>query len=204
MKILSILLLPLVLLTSCRQVVDAVNMKQLAPEVVEYGKSPGGWYMYMPQYAPGFCLKTRWNIVWKDRDMQLGYWLLRHPLPPHRVMMEAHGDTLYLHRGFVWDGVSFGNTKANELIPSLLHDALYYARQGGAPISRREADSAYFRAARKYACSSRFTDYLGVRAFGGFFEKVPGTQPPQVELRSADSPHAPLPQGETIFNSLQR
>ena len=76
-------ILSLLLLASCRQVVDAVNMKQLAPELVEYGKTADAWYEYMPEYAPYFCLKTRCAIVYSDAQMQLGYWRLRHPLPPH-------------------------------------------------------------------------------------------------------------------------
>ncbi len=197
------LIAPLLIAASCRQVVDVVNVKQLAPEVVDYGQQADAWYEYMPQYAPYFCLKTRYSLAWRDAQMQLGYWLLRHPEPPHRVIMEARGDKLLLHRGFVWDGVSFGNTVPRELVPSLLHDALYYARQGNAPISRREADLAYLRAARQYGCGSKYTDYLGVRAFGGFFGKTEGVLPPLLELTTPETPPAALPAGETQFISLQ-
>lgn len=197
------LIVPLLIPASCRQVVDVVNVKQLAPEVVSYGKQAGAWYEYMPQYAPYFCLKTRCSLEWHDPEMQLGYWLLRHPESPHRVIMEARGDTLLLHRGFVWDGVSFGNTLPRELVPSLLHDALYYARQGDAPISRREADLVYLRAARKYGCGSKYTDYLGVRTFGGFFGKPEGVLPPVLERTTPETPPAALPAGETQFISLQ-
>lgn len=193
----------LMLLASCRQVVDVVNMKQLAPDVVAAGQQPGSWYAYMPQYAPYFCLRTRYSLSWHDQEMQLGYWLLRHPEPPHRLIMEARGDTLYIHRGFVWDGVSFGNTLPHELVPSLLHDALYFARQGNAPVSRREADLVFLRAARLYGCSSKYTDYLGVRAFGGFFGKPPGVKSPLLEKSSPEIPRAPLPAGETAFISLR-
>lgn len=179
-------------LASCRQVVDAVNMKQLAPELVEYGKGADAWYEYMPEYAPYFCLKTRYVIMYSDPEMALGYWRLRHPLPPHRVMMEARGDTLILHRNFVWDGVSFGHTEPRELMPSLLHDALYYALQGNAPFSRREADLAFLRACRRYNCSGKYTSYLSVRALGGFFGKPEGTIAPIVELTSPSTAPSPL------------
>lgn len=185
----SVVLLSLV---SCRQVVDAVNMKQLAPELVEYGKCPDAWYEYMPEYAPYFCLKTRHAIEYKDPQMKLGYWRLLHPLPPHRVMMEARGDTLILHRSFVWDGVSFGRTEPRELIPSLLHDALYYALQGNAPFSRREADLAFLRACRRYNCSGKYTSYLSVRLLGDFFGKPEGTIAPIVEITTPSTPPAPL------------
>lgn len=195
-------IVPLVFLASCRQAIDAVNMKQLAPEIVAYGQQEDAWYEYMPQYAPYFCLKTRRSLEWRDPEMKLGYWLVRHPEPPHRVIMEARGDTLLLHRGFVWDGVSFGSTRQRELVPSLLHDALYYARHAQAPISRREADLVYLRAARKYGCGSRYTDYLGVRSFGGFFGKPAGMLPPLLEITTPETPPAALPAGEKMFNSL--
>ena len=167
-------------------------MKQLAPELVEDAREPGAWYEYMPEYAPHFCLKTRYHIVYSDPEMQLGYWRLRHPLPPHRVMMEARGDSLILHRSFVWDGVSFGRTEPRELMPSLLHDALYYALQGDAPFTRREADLAFLRACRRYNCSGKYASYLSVRTLGGFFGKPEGTIAPIVEVTSPATPPAPL------------
>ena len=197
------MLLPLVWPCACRQLVNAVNVKQLSPEVVRMGQDAGGWYAYMPEYAPYFCLRTLYSIAWHDAEMQLGYWRLRHPEPPHRIIMEARDDTLYIHRGFVWDGVSFGNTVPAELVPSLLHDALYYARQADAPVSRQMADDVFLRACERYGCSSRYADYLGVRAFGGFFGKPDGVQASQLESGSPDTPMAPLPAGESCFISLQ-
>lgn len=175
---------------ACRSLIDAVNLKQLAPEIAEYGSRADSWYSYMPEYAPYFCLKTRAHMIYTDPEMQLGYWLALHPEPPHRVMMEARGNTLILHRSFVWDGMSFGRTSSRELIPSLLHDALYYAMQGKAPLSRREVDKAFLRACRRYGCSGKYTAYLGVRTFGGLFGIPPGAQPPRIVLSSPES--APL------------
>lgn len=193
----------LLLLASCRQVVGVVNMKQLAPEIVEIGSTPGSWFEYMPAYAPHFCLKTSYSFVWHDPEMKLGYWQLIHPEPPHRIMMEARGDALYLHRGFVWDGVSFGKTEEWELLPSLLHDALYYARQGNAPVSRREADLVYLRACRRCGCRTPWTDYTGLRLFGGFFGKPEGVPAPLLRTRTpADLPAEP-PEGESAFIELQ-
>lgn len=177
---------------SCRQVVSAVNVKQLAPQVVECGKQPGNWYEYMPAYAPYFCLKTRYAIIYHDPEMQLGYWRALHPEPPHRVLLEGRGNSLIIHRSFVWDGMSFGKTVPAELLPSLLHDALYYARQGNAPFSRREADRAFLRACKVCQCSGAYTAYISVRALGGFFGTPPGGQPPRIELTAPDSAPAPL------------
>lgn len=199
----GVLLLPLVLAFSCRQVVNLVNVKQLSPEVVRMGQDAGGWYTYMPEYAPHFCLRTLYSIAWHDPAMQLGYWKLRHPEPPHRIIMEARGDTLYIHRGFVWDGISFGNTVPAELVPSLLHDALYYARQADAPVSREMADDVFLRACEQFGCSGKYAGYLGVRAFGGFFGKPDGVLAPRLELSSRETPMSPLPAGESRFISLQ-
>lgn len=179
-------------LASCRQVIDTVNVKQLAPEIVAYGKQPDSWYEYMPEYAPYFCLKTRHHLIYHDPEMQLGYWLARHPLPPHRVMMEARGDSLILHRSFVWDGETFGGTVPQELLPSLVHDALYFALQGNAPFPRREADLAYLRACRAAGLWHKYPAYLSVRTFGGLFGKPPGALPPIIEVSSAGTPPAPL------------
>ena len=185
-------LVPLLLLGSCRQVIDAVNMKQLAPDIVEYGSRKGGWYEYLPAYAPYFCLKTRHHIIYFDSEMNLGYWRAKHPQPPHRVMLEGRGDTLIIHRSFVWDGESFGGTVSEELLPSLVHDALYYSLQGGAPFARREADRVYLRACRRAGLHHKYPAYLGVRTFGGLFGKPPGAEPPIIEQTSAFTPPAPL------------
>ena len=179
-------------LASCRQMIDAVNMKQYAPEIVESGSRRGGWYEYMPEYAPYFCLKTSKHIIFHDPEMQLGYWRAKHPLPPHRVMMEARGESLILHRSFVWDGESFGGTVKEELLPSLLHDALYFALQGKAPFPRREADQAYLRACRQAGLWHKYPAYLGVRIFGGLFGTPPGAQPPIIETTTPANPPAPL------------
>lgn len=192
MRPLLIMLLTFLALPGCRQVVEAVNMKQLAPEVVAGGQTPDGWYEYMPGYAPYFCLKTRRTITFDDPRMNLGYWRVLHPEPPRRVLMEARGSRLILHRSFVWDGESFGGTVKEELLPSLLHDALYFALQGEAPFPRREADQAYLRACRQAGLWHKYPAYLGVRIFGGLFGTPPGGLPPIIETTSPANPPAPL------------
>jgi hypothetical protein len=182
-------------LPACRQVVDAVNAKQLAPLVVERGCAAENWYEYLPAYAPYFCLRTRHAFIYHDAEMQLGYWRALHPLPPHRVLLEARGSSLIIHRSFVWDGMSFGRTEPAELVPSLLHDALYYARQGDAPFSRREADLVFLRACRRYGCSGKYTAYVGVRSLGGFFGKPEGALAPRVVLSTPEEPPAALEPG---------
>ena len=192
MRILLFSFLWLFILASCRQMIDAVNMKQLSPAVVTAGLRSDSWYEYMPEFAPYFCLKTRCHLIYTDEEAQLGYWRALHPLPPHRVLMEARGHSLILHRSFVWDGMSFGNTEPSALLPSLLHDALYFARQGDAPVSRREVDLIFLRACRKYGCSGKYSAYFGIRSFGGLFGKPPGVLPLIIQHISPDVPPAPL------------
>lgn len=177
---------------SCRQMVEVVNVKQMAPQVEEYGRKPGSWYEYMPEYAPYFCLQTRYAVVYHDAEMQLGYWRILHPEPPHRVLVEGRGNTLIIHRNFVWDGISFGKTVPAELLPSLLHDSLYFARRGKAPFSRREADKAFLRACKAYKCKGAYTAYISVRALGGFFGAPSSVQPPLIELTTPETEPAPL------------
>lgn len=159
-------------LCSCHQVLSAVNPKSLAPEVIEAAQQKGNWYGYLPQYAPYFCLVTQDTLMWKDPQMKLGYWRARHPSPPHRLLMEARGDTFILHRSYVWDGMTWGRTEKRDLLPSLLHDALYHALQDNAPFPRREADRAFLRARRATHVFNAYGEYLAIRWFGGLFNEV--------------------------------
>ena len=157
------------LLTGCRQVVYAVNMKQIAPEVKAAGLKPGNWYSYLPERSPGFCLLTRYAVVWRDPQMQLGRWRARHPKPPRRLLMEARGDTFILHRRYLWDGMTWGCTRERDLLPTLLHDALYHALQNGAPVSRRQIDLLFLRLRRQSCAFWPWGEYMGIRIAGGLY-----------------------------------
>lgn len=158
--------------SSCMQVLSAANRKTLAPEVAEAGLRSGNWYVYLPERAPGYCLMTAQTLVWHDPDMHIGHWRGLHPDPPHRVLMEAHGDTFTLYHHYVWDGMTWGHTEPRHLKPTLLHDALYHALQGGAPFERKEADLAFLRACRGQKLGDAFGEYLAVRWFGGLFNRT--------------------------------
>lgn len=177
---------------SCRQVVQQVMPWELAPEVVEEARKPGSWYAYLPQYAPGFCLITRHAILWKDPRLPLGYWRAVHPQAPQRVLMEARGDMLLLHRRFIWDGMTVGRTLPEDLLPTLQHDALYYALQGGAPISRRQVDLAFLRAQREHRSIGAYTSYAGIRLLGGLYNNPPNANPPRIERTTPGEPPAAL------------
>lgn len=153
---------------------SAVNSKSLAPEVIEGAQKKDSWYGYLPQYAPNFCLITQETLTWKDPQMNLGHWRALHPKAPHRLLMEAHGDTFILHRHYVWDGMTWGRTETRDLLPTLLHDALYHALQDNAPFPRREADLAFLRARRAAHAHHAYGEYLAIRWFGGLFNKAHG------------------------------
>lgn len=158
------------LLTELASSSCSVSLKSIDPAVVEQAHTIDSWYKYLPEKAPYFCLQTRCDLVWKDPQIRHGYWKALHPESPHRVMMEAKGDTFILHRGYVWDGNSIGHTHPSDLIPSLRHDALYHALREGAPLNRRELDQAYLRDERRsfWGCT-RYLRYLIIRCFGRIY-----------------------------------
>lgn len=181
-------------LTGCASLVDALGMKSIAPAVVEQAQQEESWYTYLPHRAPGFCLRTRHAIIWKDPHLSLGFWRGLHTREPHRVLMEARGDTLILHRRYVWDGNSFGCTGTKDLLPSLRHDVLYHALKEGAQISRRQIDRAYWRDSRKQGASlaKALPRYLAIRLLGGLFNQSGMKGTLLIEQTTPDTPPAPL------------
>lgn len=164
-----LLLLPA--LAACKQVAECVLPKSIAPEVIQQAALPDSWYGYLPERAPGFCLQTHTDLVWKDPRMQLGHWLGVHPEAPHRVLMEAHADTLIIRRHYVWDGASVGETRTRDLLATLRHDALYHALKEGADFSRRQVDLAFLRDQRQAGVGGAWWNYLCIRLFGGLYNR---------------------------------
>ena len=198
------LLLNSVLLISCTGITDWVLHKRISPEVQQNGLQADSWYTYLPHYSPGFCLRTRHAVVWKDTGMNLGYWRGLHPQPPHRVLIEARGHTLILHRRYVWDGNSVGTTEPADLMPSLRHDVLYHALKEGAPLSRQAIDRAYRADCRRHGAKLPYANYLALRLFGGIFNSLgqhgtliiqsttPQTPPVKLEPNRFDDPYDDL------------
>ncbi len=158
-----------ILLPGCRQVVDAVLGKSIAPAVVAGAQQPGAWYSYHAARAPYFCLCTERELRWQEPGMQLGHWRGLHPQAPHRVLMEARGDTLIVHRHYMWDGMTVGETQPRDLLPTLRHDALYHALKEGANFSRAEADRALLRDMRRAGVPAAWWKYRLTRCFGGLY-----------------------------------
>lgn len=198
-----LLILPLTL-TSCAGVADFLLHKEITPEVQQAGSKSDSWFTYMPHRAPGFCLRTRRAIIWKDPKLNLGYWRGYHPSPPHRVIVEARGHTLILHRRYVWDGNSVGPTHLPDLLPSLRHDILYHALKEGAPISRQAIDQAYRDDCKRYGADFNNLHYGTLRMFGGIFNSLgqhntliirkitPNTPPAPLEPNRFDDPYDDL------------
>lgn len=48
--------------------------------------------------------------------------------------MQAEGGRFSITPGYGWDGVTWGSTPPDMLLPSLFHDAMLHAKMNGAPI----------------------------------------------------------------------
>lgn len=165
--------------------------RQIEPGVIESSRAPGSWYAYMPQRAPGFCFITRHAMVWHLPEVELGYWQGLNTAPPHRVLMEARGHIFILHRRYVWDGMTFGRTKERDMMPSLLHDALYHALQNGAPLSRRAIDRSFLRQRREQKVFGAYGEYSLIRLFGGLYNRREGG--PTLLIRKTNPASVPAP-----------
>lgn len=148
---------------------EVQNAKTMDAAIAEEAKKPDCWYAYLPEKAPGFCLRTRRTITWDDPAVNVGYWQGLSPYPPHSVIMEAQGNRFILHAGYEWDGNSVGHTEPAHLMPSLRHDALYHALKEGAPLNRAEIDAAYKADCKKYGAKLDNLTYGALRLFGGAF-----------------------------------
>lgn len=189
----ALLLLGLLPLAGCLQVAYTVGGKQIGADVKEAGHLQGAWYAYLPDRDPGFCLITRRAVVWHDPQMQLGSWRAKLRKPPCRVLMEARNNVLVLHRRYVWDGRSWGCTHTEDLLPTLLHDALYQALQAGAPFPRRQADAAYLRAEKRIKMPvTAYREYAAVRTLGGLFNYFGNAEDLLIEPLPPGTPLAPL------------
>ncbi len=172
--------------------VGSLVEKAISPDVIAGAQEAGSWYSYLPAHSPGFCLRTERALIWREPGMKLGYWRGLHPRPPHRVLMEARGDTFILHRHYVWDGMTVGETLPRDLCATLRHDALYHALKEGADFPRAEADRAFLRDMRRAGVAGAGVDYRLIRCFGGFYLKRGDEPTLLVQRTSPETPAAPL------------
>lgn len=152
---------------------ETLSGKSLDPAIETNAKQPDSWYEYLPEYAPGLCLKTTKTITWVDPDVYVGYWKGYAISEPDTVVMEARGYTFILYPGYQWDGNSMGNTKPGHLLPSLRHDALYHALKEKAQELDREAiDKAYQADCQEHNVPLDAFSYNLIRLFGGSFNEA--------------------------------
>ncbi len=187
-----LLSLCLLVAPGCRHVTASLVDKTITPEVVQAASKPDSWFSYLPEYAPGFCLKTERALIWREPGMRLGSWRGLEPHPPYRVMMEARGDTFVLHRSYVWDGMTVGETRLRDLAPTVRHDALYHALKEGATFRRSEADRALRRDMLRFGGSVAGLDYAIIRTFGRFFLRPDAEKTMIVVSVDPKEPFAPL------------
>lgn len=154
------------LLSHCEQLGNAVISKQITPDVIQGAQTRDAWYQYLPDRAPGFCLRTTRTLIWKDPVLHLGYWRGVDPKRPRRTYMEARDDTLIIYPGYIWDGMTIGTTTAADLPSTLLHDALYHALAAGAYFPRIFADLAFLRQRRFAGLPGTRLQYRAIRLFG--------------------------------------
>lgn len=172
-------LLPLLLLTlllsQCEQIGTAILGKTITPDVIRGAETRPTWYQYLPEKAPGFCLRTTRTLIWRDPLLQLGYWRGVDPDHPSRVYMEARGSTLIIYPGYTWDGMTIGTTTSADLPSTLLHDALYHALAAGASFPRLLADRAFLRQRRLAGLPGTRLQYRVIRLFGWPSSRPHGT-----------------------------
>lgn len=195
-KILHLLLPAAALLGGCRQCIDWTNNKQMDPGVEAMAAQPGSFFCYLKDKEPGFCLVTRRAMIWDMPGWNLGYWRGLHPKPPHRVLMEARGDTLILHRKFVWDGMTYGTTRPRDVLPTLLHDVQYHSLKAGSRISRRTADRIFICQEKEAGTRACWLGYILLRTFGGLFAKPADPPTMLIEWTTPDTPPAPVEQDD--------
>ena len=85
--------------------------------------------------------------------------------------------------------MTFGRTKERDMMPSLLHDALYHALQNGAPLNRRTIDRCFLRQRREQKVFGAYGEYSLIRLFGGLYNRRDGA--PTLLIRKTTPSDAP-------------
>lgn len=179
---------PLALVIYASGLILPAACSQMAPEVVSgaltsplpeksgnkphlHTPRPGEtkWYLFLPEEAPGACLKTALDLHWKfPPSLDLGEWKAYRP-SDHKLIMEAKGSEFILYRGYVWDGATIGITTVALLAPTVVHDALYHALMHKAPINRSVADSVFRELMNQHRFPAATRYYYGARYAGTVF-----------------------------------
>ncbi len=175
-----------ILPASCSQMAPEVVSGALSSPLPEKKEAPAPphtpqpgetkWYHFLPEEAPGACLKTAMDLHWEFApSIDLGEWKAYRP-SDRKLIMEAKGSEFILYRGYVWDGATIGITTVALLAPTVVHDALYHALMHNAPITRAIADSIFRELMTQHRFPAAARYYYGARCAGAIFNK-PDTPP---------------------------
>lgn len=99
-----------------------------------------------------------------------------------KLYMEARGKTFCIEKNYGWDGATNAPTTRSLLLPTLFHDALLHAMMNGAPVSRKQADLAFYQLMKRERFPLAAAYYRSVRNFGSSF--VPKQNPPTLKIIS--------------------
>lgn len=159
---------------------DSCSAPVKAPEAV------AGWYEgTLYEGKPFYITKNaiRWTSGRKKADF--GHWTAASVYDPS-IRLKAEGRTFTISPGYGWDGVTWGATPPDMLLPSLFHDAMLHAKMNGAPIARSQIDLAFYDLMATQHASRKRLYYRFVRLFGWCF-----TLPQHPQTLTVTSPEKP-------------
>lgn len=128
-----------------------------------------GWYEGALYEGKPFYI-TKNAITWKSGrpGADFGRWTAVSVYDPSGYM-KAEGNQFTIGPGYGWDGVTWGTTPPDMLLPSLFHDAMLHAKMNGAPIPRSRIDLAFYDLMGTQHVRHKGVYYRFVRLFGWCF-----------------------------------
>ncbi|MEG2237683.1 MAG: hypothetical protein RRY13_08520 [Akkermansia sp.] len=169
MKILLSLLLVFSswLMTSCSS--DCLCQGNGVSTIAKVSKLPPNipWYRCGKIQSGATMYYTNARISWTF-DHQLGYWQA-FGAKNKALNMTAAGKTFTIEKNYGWDGATKMLTTPKLLTPTLFHDALLHAMMNGAPITRDQADGAFYQLMKKENFTWSKMYYLAVKEFGASY-----------------------------------
>lgn len=150
----------------------ALFPKTTGDDVIVQAAAANAWFILHTDdensaNSHSFTIKKKHHLHVPNVDF--GNWCAYSLSDAQHKIMQASGSTLVLERGYNWDGMSLGETSAEELKASLFHDALYEAIQSGAPVKRGDADRIFLAALRADQASNASNYFWFVRMTGWFY-----------------------------------
>lgn len=138
-----------------------------SPAVAPHAVAP--WYKGTLYEGKPFYI-TKNTISWTSprNSIDFGHWTATSIHDP-AICLTADGPAFTISHGYGWDGVTWGATPPDMLLPTLFHDAMLHARMNGAPIPRNRIDLAFYDIMASQHTRHRNLYYRLVRLFGWCF-----------------------------------